>query len=102
MEKMKQITEQQVQEFCDIMEEMSKTLDEYHRLIEKSSCIALREGVVNRMEKFFVYIDKYLHATFVTRWYWLRKIRNENDVLHKFVEFYNDYAKQIGKDPATV
>ena len=43
--------------------------------------------------KYINYMEKYVNATFLTRWYWLRKARKANEALKGVAVMNEDFFK---------
>ena len=67
--------EDEMKEFATTLEDGMKAFDEFSKVFEEKFGVLSHEIKLKCAEKFICYADKYSHATFLTRWYWLRKMR---------------------------
>ena len=72
--------------FVDTAERMQDTVDELW-----GNCLTacMREVAA----KYINYMEKYANATFLTRWYWLRKARKVNEALKGVAAMNEDHFK---------
>jgi len=63
------------EEFAKVLEDGMKVADEVANVFERTYGVLLQEVKLKCAEKLIYYADKYSHATFITRWYWMRKMK---------------------------
>ena len=63
------------EEFVRVLEDGMKASEEFSKAFERTYGVLLQEVKLKCAEKLIYYADKYSHATFITRWYWMRKMK---------------------------
>lgn len=93
------ISQETADGLCKAFEDFSKTAEETHDMVDKFFSSCLRDAQMKATEKYLRYMEKYVNATFLTRWYWLRKARKMNEALLEFVKMNNEhFAKRSEED----
>lgn len=93
------ISQETADELCKAFEDFLKTAEETHGMVDKFFGNCLRDAQMKATEKYLHYIEKYVNATFLTRWYWLRKARKMNEALLEVVRMNNEhFARRSGDD----
>lgn len=67
--------DQLVEEMCDALNEGMKAADEFCEAFERTYEMEFQELKLKIAEKFEFYVEHYADASFLTRWYWKRKIK---------------------------
>ena len=62
-------------EFVKVLEEGNKVLDDADKSLEQAFGVLSREIKLELALKLVEYADKFANATFITRWYWMRKMK---------------------------
>lgn len=78
------ISEDTAQGLLDAFQKMNESLDEFENVWQRNYGVLVDEIKLKCAEKLMFYTDKYAQATFLTRWYWKRKMEkfiNGIDVL---------------------
>lgn len=78
------ISEDTAQGLLDAFQKMNESLDEFGNVWLRNYGVLVDEIKLKCAEKLMFYTDKYAQATFLTRWYWKRKMEkfiNGIDVL---------------------
>lgn len=68
------ISENMAQELSKVFQEMNESFKEFEGVYERSFGVILSEVKLKCAEKLVFYACKYAQATFLTRWYWKRKM----------------------------
>ena len=68
------ITEDTAQDLIDAFQKCNESLDEFENVWQRNYGVLVDEIKLKCAEKLMFYTDKYAQATFVTRWYWKRKM----------------------------
>lgn len=90
MEEIEKMSEETAQELISAFEDMNKDLDDL-----KSNISHFQKSVqIELAVKFVGYMEKYANATFLTRWYWLRKARKVNEAAKDIIQFDESYFKK--------
>lgn len=76
------ISENTTQAIFDAFNRMNKALEDFEKAWENKYGVITEKIKAKCAEKLIFYADKYAQATFVTRWYWKRK-------MEKFVKGIN-------------
>ena len=63
------------EEFAKTLEDGLKSLDEVSNAFEEAFGVLSKEIKLKCAEKIIYYSGKYSNATFITRWYWMRKMK---------------------------
>lgn len=93
------ISQETTDKLCKAFEDFSKTAEETHDMVDKFFSSCLRDAQMKAAEKCLLYMEKYVNATFLTRWYWLRKERKMNEALLEVVKMNNEhFARRSGDD----
>lgn len=69
------ISENMAQELCDAFSRMNEALEDLGSACERTYGVITEIVKEKCAEKLIFYADKYAHATFITRWYWKRKMK---------------------------
>ncbi len=72
---MKEITEKTAKELARTIEEVQKVAEESAETFQRTYGVLAQEIKLECAKKIINYADKYSNATFLTRWYWKRKLR---------------------------
>lgn len=68
------ISEDTAQGLLDAFQKMNESLDEFENVWQRNYGVLVDEIKLKCAEKLMFYTDKYAQATFITRWYWKRKM----------------------------
>ena len=90
-EEIKGITEETAQELCEAFDDFIKTSEEMAKKTHEFLGLAYKEAIRCATMKFIDYCEKYVNATFLTRWYWLRKAKKMPQVLREMEKLYNEH-----------
>lgn len=63
------------EEFVRVLADGIKASDEAAKVFEGTYDVLFQEVKLKCAEKLIYYADKYSHATFITRCYWMRKMK---------------------------
>lgn len=77
------MSEETANGLIEAFEELNKTNEEFEKTLKNVIPQMEKEIRLKVAERFVYYIDKYSHASFLTRWYWLRKAK-------RFIHGVND------------
>ena len=69
------ISEDKAQSILDAFKEMNDALKGFEDTWQHNYGVLVNEMKLKFAEKLMLYTDKYAQATFLTRWYWKRKIK---------------------------
>lgn len=69
------ISEDTAQGLLDAFKGINDALKDFEDTWQRNYGVLVNEIKVKCAEKIIFYTDKYAHATFITRWYWKRKIK---------------------------
>ena len=94
MEDIKRITEETANELADSLEEFLKSAEAFESAFNTKMEVYMKECQRAAASKFLDYMHKYACATFLTRWYWLRKARKCNDALRDIIRFNEESFNQ--------
>ena len=98
MEEFERITEKTAQELADAFAGFVESAEAFESAFNARMEVYMNECQRAAATKFVEYMHKYACATFLTRWYWLRKARKCNDALNGIIEFneecFNNNKKQ--------
>ena len=72
-----------VSSFTNMAEEIQKTAEKFHETFEESYNITVKSCIQQAAGKFLEFSTKYVEATFLTRWYWARKMRKTRDAMYE-------------------
>lgn len=75
-EEIERITEQTAQELCKAFDDFIKASKEMAMKTHDFLGIAYKEAIRCAAMKLIDYCERYVNATFLTRWYWRRKMKN--------------------------
>ena len=82
----KGITQETAEEFSKAFEEFNRSAEDFRDKFDKSKKAYMQNCVRETAWVFVGYMYKYANSTFLTRWYWLRKARKCNEVLHRIIQ----------------
>lgn len=85
-----QMSQETAEELIKAFESFLMTEEETRDTVDKFFRNCLRDAQIKAAEKYLHYMEKYVNATFVTRWYWLRKARKMNEALLEVVKMNNE------------
>ena len=68
------ISEETAQGLLDAIEGMNEALEGWEDVWQRNYGVLVNEIKLKFAEKLILYVNKYAQATFLTRWYWKRKI----------------------------
>ena len=68
------ISEDTAQGLLDAFQKWNESLDEFENVWQRNYGVLVDEIKLKCAEKLMFYTDKYAQATFLTRWYWKRKM----------------------------
>ena len=91
-EEIKSITEETALELTKAFEELGNSIAETYKRIDELGKLYMQRAFVIATEKFYHNVEKYVSATFLTRWYWHRKMKSNIDALRIMVDSYNEFT----------
>ena len=68
------ISKDTAQNLIDAFQKWNESLDEFENVWERHYGVLVNEIKLKCSEKLMFYTNKYAQATFLTRWYWKRKM----------------------------
>lgn len=90
----KGISEDTANELITAFEDLSKSLDDTMCSMSKAVKTVMSDCIMVATEKTYHYAEKYCNATFITKWYWKRKMKNSTRALKEIAEIYQDYLEE--------
>lgn len=94
METIKGVTEETAQELIKVFEEYNESCKDFEKAFEGTVKVYINNCELAAAGKVIAYAEKYANATFLTKWYWLRKLRKVNEALLGLCQFDEEYFKQ--------
>ena len=89
IESFKEISEQTAEELASAFESFSKSMEDNEEIYERILGNLKQEVRLRLSGKFVELAIHFANATFLTRWYWRRKIK-------KFIQGLDEITKNIG------
>lgn len=90
-EEIKGITEETAQELAKAFEDLSKQCEEVTSKMHEMVGLAMKTSMECAINRFMYLCERYTNATFLTRWYWLRKAKKMPQVLMEMEKLYNEH-----------
>ena len=84
--KMKEITESTANELADLLEAFAddgKTLESFSERMEDMMALVVETVVRESTLRFLDCMERYASSTFITRWYWRRKVKRSVEAFHR-------------------
>jgi len=81
----KGITQETADDMLRVLQEFNESAEAFRSAFEARMEVYMTECQRAAM-KFVEYMNRYVNGTFLTRWYWLRKARKCNEVLHEIIQ----------------
>lgn len=81
-------------ELTEMMNKIRGVTDALHHL----TLNVMEVGIANAAEKTDSDIERYKNASFITRFYWKRKMVKSIERLNRLIEIYNEYARDSAED----
>lgn len=94
MEDIERITEETANSLADAFAEFLESAEAFESAFNAKMEVYMKECQRAAATKFVEYMHKYACATFLTRWYWLRKARKCNDALKGIIQLNEECFKQ--------
>ena len=92
-ENFEMISQETADELCRAFGSFVDTAEHMHNTVNKFWECCLAECMREAGMRYIDYMEKYVSATFLTRWYWLRKARKMNEVLKEVAEMNEEHFK---------
>ena len=89
-QEIKPMAEETAQALIDAFARCNNATQEFHDRMSKLFALAKQEAVKCFIEKTLTYSEKYTQATFLTRWYWLRKMKNLAKAIKEIEHLFNE------------
>lgn len=83
------MTEKTAEELSDIMKEFNESLGDVDNFCKMYDKVIRQEMARQVVDKFLGYVEKYVSANFITRWYWKRKAKKMALTVKMLQEFLN-------------
>lgn len=93
-EEIKGITEETAQELAKAFEDLDKQCKEFTKNMHEMVGLAMKTSMECAVNRFMYLCERYTNATFLTRWYWLRKAKKFPKVLKEMERMYNEHEKE--------
>ena len=77
----------------DAFGKFNENIETSRDMLERFNRVVNQEMARQVVDKFLGYVEKYTCATFLTRWYWLRKARKCNEALKGIIQLNEEYFK---------
>lgn len=87
------ITEETAQGLIEAFDGFNKAHEEFEKAFNGTMQVYMSNCQLQAAGKFINYMEKYTNATFLTRWYWLRKARKANEALLGVIQFNEEFFK---------
>lgn len=84
--------EEMAQELLKAFEDFNEASEEFEKTFDESMKLFMDECRLHAAEKLITYSHKATCATFITRWYWIRKAKKCCCVLKEVI----DMSKELG------
>ena len=84
------MSEDTAQSLIEAFDEMNKANEEFEKTLKRFIPQMEKEIRLKVAERFVYYIDKYSHASFLTRWYWLRKAKRFIHGINDITDIFED------------
>ena len=90
----KRISDETAQELLTAFEDLSKSLDETMSAMSNAVKTVMADCIMVATEKTYHYAEKYCNATFITKWYWKRRMLKSTRALKEIAEIYQNYLEE--------
>lgn len=87
------MSQQSIEEMASAFEDFNNCCEEFEQAFNSTMQGYMKDCEFAAAQKFLRYMHKYCDATFLTRWYWLRKARKCNDALKGIIQFNEEFFK---------
>lgn len=97
VEEFKKMSEETAQELAEVFEELNKSAQAYCDKFAVLCKNATKSLIMSATGRMLHYAEKYTNATFITRWYWRRRLVN---LVKAIREIEDQFTKEYGMNEA--